>query len=398
METELLLWRWSVGVQWASLAMITVFFAALARSGGWEELRSWVLAWAADLVALGVSFVYWHFQPEGLLFNLTAAAYMAAKTAFVLLFLQGERALRRPGAPPVPLAQAAPVLVGYSLTGFLLPNVLALGVVQQLVTGVLFAVGGGLLLRRPREVGFAWLGGAMLFRAALSLVQSAFYAVTLAPASVSEGFLQGVRSFLAAHSFVDALAEWLLALAAVLALSDRVQRALHQYNRDLLTAQEELRRLADRDPLTALDNRRSLPEIFRTVQPQGALLLFFDLDGFKALNDRHGHQVGDECLKRFAAGLRECFRPGDALVRYAGDEFLVVASGIDAAAARERVARLRERLAASAADGPRIAFSVGVAELPPGGQPDAALKAADEAMYRAKAVRPGKAALTPIVP
>ena len=112
METELLLWRWSVGVQWASLAMITVFFAALARSGGWEELRSWVLAWAADLVALGVSFIYWHFRPEGYVFHLTAAAYMAAKTAFVLLFLQGERALRRPGAPPVPLAQAAPVLVG----------------------------------------------------------------------------------------------------------------------------------------------------------------------------------------------------------------------------------------------------------------------------------------------
>jgi diguanylate cyclase (GGDEF)-like protein len=298
MESELLLWRWSVGVQWASLGMITVFFVALARSGGWAELRSWVLAWAADLVALGVTFLSWYVRPTG--------------------------------------------------------------------------------------HGFHVVAGAMLFRSAFSLVQSASYAAVLRPASVSPDALSSLRSFLSTTSFVDALAEWLLALAAVLALSDRVQRALHQYNRDLLTAQEELRRLADRDPLTALDNRRSLPEIFRAVQPHGALLLFFDLDDFKLVNDRYGHQVGDECLRRFAIALRECFRPSDALVRYAGDEFLVVASGVDAAAARDRVARVREKLAASEAEGPHVAFSVGLAELPPGGLPEAALKAADESMYRAK--------------
>jgi diguanylate cyclase (GGDEF)-like protein len=384
MESELLLWRWSVGVQWASLAMITVFFVALARSGGWAELRSWVLAWAADLVALGVTFLYWYVRPTGHGFHVVAGAYMAAKTAFVLLFLQGARTLRRPGSRPVRLSRAAPALAVYASTAFLLPDLPTLGVVQQLVTGVFFAVGGWLLLRPPREIGYAWLAGAMLFRSAFSLVQSASYAAVLRPASVSPDALSSLRSFLSTTSFVDALAEWLLALAAVLALSDRVQRALHQYNRDLLTAQEELRRLADRDPLTALDNRRSLPEIFRAVQPHGALLLFFDLDDFKLVNDRYGHQVGDECLRRFAIALRECFRPSDALVRYAGDEFLVVASGVDAAAARDRVARVREKLAASEAEGPHVAFSVGLAELPPGGLPEAALKAADESMYRAK--------------
>jgi diguanylate cyclase (GGDEF)-like protein len=384
MESELLLWRWSVGVQWASLGMITLFFAALARSGGWAELRSWVLAWGADLVALGLTFLYWYLQPRGLAFHLVAGGYMAAKTAFVLLFLQGAWSLRRPGVRPVSWTRGAAALALYAATALLIPDLPTLGVVQQLVTGVLFGLGAALLLRRPREIGYAWLGGAMLFRSAFSLVQSASYAAVLAPASVSPDVLSGLRSFLATTSFVDALAEWLLALASVLALSDRVQRALHQYNRDLLSAQEELRRLADRDPLTALDNRRSLPEIFRAVQPQGALLLFFDLDDFKLVNDRYGHQVGDECLKRFATALHECFRPGDALVRYAGDEFLAVASGLDATAARDRVARLRERLAASEGDGPRIAFSVGIADLAPGGLPEAALKAADESMYRAK--------------
>src|SRR5262249_32725130 len=160
--------------------------------------------------------------------------------------------------------------------------------------------------------------------------------------------------------------------------------ALPQHTRALRPAQEERRRPAARAPLPALDNRRSLPEIFRAVQPHGALLLFFDLDDFKLVNDRYGHQIGDECLKRFATALRECFRPSDALVRYAGAEVRAGAAGVDGGGAREGVARLRDKLAASEAEGPHVAFSVGLAELAPGGLPEAALRVADESMYRAK--------------
>jgi diguanylate cyclase len=162
---------------------------------------------------------------------------------------------------------------------------------------------------------------------------------------------------------------------------------LKSYNQQLLKVQDELRRLIDKDPLTALSNRRALPEIFRAVQPRGATLLFFDLDNFKVINDLHGHQTGDECLKGFADALRESFRPEDAIVRYAGDEFLVVASGLTPAMFDERIGRLRERLRFRARkDGPTIRFSVGVAELAPGGNPEMALQSADQAMYREKSV------------
>ena len=77
--------------------------------------------------------------------------------------------------------------------------------------------------------------------------------------------------FLAASSSFDSGAEWLVALGCVIAVAERVQRELRQANQDLLAAQEDLRRLADRDPLTALDNRRHLPEALRAVQPQGGL-------------------------------------------------------------------------------------------------------------------------------
>jgi len=125
--------------------------------------------------------------------------------------------------------------------------------------------------------------------------------------------------------------------------------------------------------------------VFRGVQPQGATLLFFDLDNFKRINDLHGHQTGDTLLKRFAEALRESFRPADAVVRFAGDEFLVVASGLSVVACDERLNRLRDRLRVrSRNEGPEISFSVGIAELLPGGNPERALEAADRAMYRNK--------------
>jgi diguanylate cyclase (GGDEF)-like protein len=274
-------------------------------------------------------------------------------------------------------------LGAYALLLSLLPSSIdLLGVVQHIVMTLLFAVGGVLLARRPGEPGLGWLAAGFVVRSLLCALETGAYASQLLP-DVAPSLKQPAGFFLSAHSSFDSGAEWLLALGCVLALSQRAQRELLRTNANLLSAQEELRRLVDVDPLTALANRRALPEVFRAVQPRGATLVFLDLDGFKQINDLHGHHVGDECLKRFAAALRESFRPGDAVVRYAGDEFLVVASGLDRAGLDGRIASLRERLL-FAGGGPRIRFSLGIAELTPGGHPEAALEAADEAMYRAK--------------
>lgn len=388
---ELLLWRWSTAVQVSSLVTIALFFFALQRSVRLDAVRSWARAWTCNLAALAVTLAYWYLQPGPQLFAPTRVAYAVAKTAFVLLLLQGAWSLKHPGARLVSRPVALTCLAVYgAFVAVALPTIERLGLAQHVVMGLLLLTGVFLLERAPRGAGLVWLSAGLLIRALLCLAEAASYGLqVVAPASSATG---PAAWFLAASSSFDSGAEWLLALGCVIAVSERVQRELRQANEGLLSAQEDLRRLADRDPLTALDNRRHLPEALRAVQPQGALLLFFDLDEFKQINDRYGHPVGDECLKRFAGALRECFRPGDTLVRYAGDEFLVVAAGLDESSANERVEHLRERLRFATGGGPQIHFSVGVAALAPGGHPDDALRAADDSMYAAKAARPARKA------
>ena len=150
---------------------------------------------------------------------------------------------------------------------------------------------------------------------------------------------------------------------------------------------EETQRLASTDPLTGLANRRALPGIFRDVFTTGAALLFFDLNGFKQINDTLGHQAGDECLRRFATALQASFRPGDHVVRYAGDEFLVVAKGAEPSQLDDRLSLLRLELEDARAGTPPIRFSVGQSYLAPGDDPEAAIRNADAAMYEQKESR-----------
>lgn len=154
--------------------------------------------------------------------------------------------------------------------------------------------------------------------------------------------------------------------------------------------------LANMDELTQLSNRRgfvalaqhALTVCDRLERP--ATLLFFDMDGFKTINDRFGHAEGDRALRDFATELRESLGDFAVIGRLGGDEFVALLSDVDCGACPQVMATLRERLTARQAAAPRgytIAYSVGSIQFDPHVHDDigAMLAQADAAMYANKA-------------
>jgi diguanylate cyclase (GGDEF)-like protein/putative nucleotidyltransferase with HDIG domain len=159
------------------------------------------------------------------------------------------------------------------------------------------------------------------------------------------------------------------------------------------------------DPLTGLPNRRSMfvhlsRELARAERLKSEVaLIVMDVDGFKAINDTYGHNVGDHALREVASALQSALRPYDLCVRYAGDEFIVVLADCSREAADIKRRELQARIADIQVDVRpgkrlRIAVSAGASVFPRDGSTYEALLAdADQRMYRDKAGRRGHVTL-----
>ena len=375
---DLLLYQLNISGLTATAVLILLFFVVLRRSVRRAEMRWWVHGWLANVAALVVTSLFWYFQPPARYFGIIFAFYLAAKCTYVWLLSRG--ALEFCGWRPRRMAAGVvvPAIVAVCvLSVFVLTTSDRLAVISQSMIAAGFGAAAVAIFRTSAPAA-SWLAMAFGQRALLSAVEAIASGVNVGGEATVALFSLGIG------------AEWLLAMGMVIAVAARTQRDLQNANMQMEAAQSDLRRLVDRDPLTGLANRRALPEVLRSVQPEGAVLIFFDLNDFKKINDEHGHQAGDACLRRFAEALTQCFRPSDAVVRYGGDEFLVVARGVTETAAYERADSVRSRVAKVPGRGGGvlpIRFSVGISRLNAGGNPDDAVREADEAMYRAKKKR-----------
>ncbi|MGE5235590.1 MAG: GGDEF domain-containing protein [Acidobacteriota bacterium] len=371
--------QWSVGVQLGTVTLLALFFLAQVRSIRLAEVGLWARAWVSDAVAIAAIFVTSFLHAPSLVAHLTVAVYAAGKTAYVLLLVGGAQYHLRPGLElrlrPRYLALAAG---GWGVAlSFLAPHIQHVRLAQSLLVGAVLTAGGVWVLRYPRAERSRWLGWALLAQGLLFL----HYVPLLAP--VLWGSPPLVR-YLGVASFFDAAAELFVALGILVALESSTTEHLRHLNDELVASQDRLRQLADLDPLTALANRRTLRDALDRVRPSGATIVFLDIRDFKGINDRFGHIVGDTCLRRVASSLTQVFRADDELFRYGGDEFLVVAPGLDHTGATERMAAVRALLAESSEQAPRVQLAVGIASLPPGGEPDIALREADIRMVADK--------------
>jgi diguanylate cyclase (GGDEF)-like protein len=179
---------------------------------------------------------------------------------------------------------------------------------------------------------------------------------------------------------------------------DQKTTDLEQANAHLAKAIETLHHISTQDGLTAVANRRHFDEMFglewrraaRTRQPVSLLLV--DIDFFKPFNDACGHQAGDDCLRRVAHTLAESVqRASDLVARYGGEEFVLLLPGTTAEQAELVGESIRARVEAMNIEHPaspmgRITISAGIATVVAdrGGNADALLRRADDALYAAK--------------
>lgn len=317
---------------------------------GWSFIAAAPLVWGRIATASSVAFAMLFvsrfadmrdYAPRWRRFLLGYAAVVAALTACSLLPISGAHAFVR---------------------GLINP-LLALGMFSALTAGVFAAIRGSR---------YAW-----------------FFLVGWAP-------LLLVNALGSVHA--DAwVPDWALGNAAALGAGafEALVLAFGLVHRSAIMRHEHIlaRQLADIDPLTGVLNRRAwarrLVELQQRTRLRGESLslLFLDLDRFKEINDRLGHEAGDHALRTVATEMRGELRDLDEIGRYGGEEFVVALPGAAAERAMQIAERIRvrlQRLASGSADESLPTVSIGVASARGGSDPEALIRRADRAMYGAK--------------
>ncbi len=370
--------RWALIVHGGLvLTLLTVNLVLWLRSRR-EVILTWVLAWSANLLALGALACDFCLVPD----PAWQILHGTGKLVFALLLIRGIMMFKRDRLAMFHLSRN-----------------------WSMAAGLAFCL---ILAGRPwveyQGITFLVLGSVLAFGALLSgLRQDYADGWFLIAATIFAGVIflhHGVRLFqnssdprtglfLSTLWFIDIFGEFLIGLCCLLALGQRALDEMTRANENLESTQRALRSLVDADPLTGLSNRRRLRPFLDSARETGGSLIFLDINDFKGINDRWGHISGDRCLCRIADALRTIFRAQDGLFRIGGDEFLVVVPNLTPNALGDRILQLRKALAPSGHNVIPITVAVGTVELRTDLPVDEALALADTAMYSDKAKRRG---------
>jgi diguanylate cyclase (GGDEF)-like protein len=343
-----------------------------------------------------------------LLFVAIAAAIVLGNR-FTIRFLDLERQLPALRRALLAIDAAVAVAVAMAVTTWWRPVPYLLGVTALVTCGTYLVAGAVLSLRGHRYGRYFLLATGTL---AIGTVLYTLHSFGILPASPLFEYSAQIGSAAEMLLLALALADRVRAAdrdrrAAEARLREDLERAvalrtaeLATSNRRLTDANVRLEALSLTDALTGIANRRrfeiALDDEHRRAVRDGTPLtvMLVDVDLFKAYNDEHGHQAGDDCLRQVAAVLADgTRRAGDVLARYGGEEFVLVLPGMGLDVAAGHAERLREAVAAVGIVHPRsdvadhITVSVGVAVLH-GDDVDTDARwlvaRADDALYRAK--------------
>jgi len=405
-----------VVVQLAGAVMLIALFALLRRFVLRRAyFRAWAGAWGALAIAIFALTIRYILVPEltgnaiGDDHPVTRVLYLVYQTSKAIGFVYFVRgALMYVAGTAAGLIATrrlwiAAVLFALISSAASRHGLNDLVVWQSAVAVPSFTFCAWLVLRLPRPrrtTGSVATGAAFATLAVLWLTYAG--AFTIAVRNLPEpsgGFVGLLVSF---NSYFDLTLNVLLGYAMVLVLMEDAKREVDDAQAELRLTHDRLRRAALTDALTDSLNRRAFAEGvgLEMVRATFGTVVMADIDNLKRANDRYGHGIGDQLIRRCADVLRSDLRPYDKLYRWGGDEFLLV---LPSAHASDVMGRLRSVVDAAETisggkAGPtlRLQVSLGAADFASSEELAAAIDRADQAMYREKGRRKSEARLSVI--
>jgi len=379
-----------LGIQTALTLLLALLFAVLSKTGSERRYFSiWTRAWGCFFVGLAALCLFFNSASTPVAQQTFALVYQAGKAAYFLGLAGGAWVfVIGPSRKPLRWSTAGPIALTMVASLPFLANVERLVAVQAIlaVPVLTWAARQMAFTRAPRRTAAVTACSATL--GAMATLW-AFYLLEYASRTAGIPAPRLIQHVVAGYnSYLDLLLETLLAFGMVLVRSEDAQRELVAAHEALGEAHARLRESSLHDPLTAALNRRAFDEHAEALPSGGGTVVEFDLDGLKSVNDRWGHEVGDELLRHFAASMRTQLRDSDRLYRTGGDEFVVIALGADPEKLSSRIARALAGIPplAESATHPAVPVeaSWGVAAFTAPSKLAEALRTADARMYERK--------------
>ncbi len=368
--------------------LLALTFSYLARLFPWVYLKHWSVAWWSLLVGVFAvrASLSWPEIETGFW-----VLYLSAEWLFLFYLLAGCRELAT--GHPAPLTRFLPALPGSILLATMIvpffETFARLFAVESLVmSGGLFF--GLALLRQATPVHRTV--GLRMMQVAFAILGLLFFVYV--PAFWFQP--RWALPWLAYTPLADLFSELLLGFGMVFVVSEEARRELTEALVEVRRARDLIERQARIDPLTEALNRHAFQSILKgegidpAVRRGHGTVVMVDLDHLKAINDRDGHPVGDAAIQAGTRVLRSLIRAEDFLFRWGGDEFLVLAPGLDGMLAAERFQSLEEGVHFRARpDLPErlLRVSWGIAEFGGRTSIQEAIVLADAAMYERRASR-----------
>jgi diguanylate cyclase (GGDEF)-like protein len=398
-----------VVVQLGGVLMLIALFLTLRR----YVLRrgyfsAWATAWVAFAIAISALLIRYVLVPEivGATLDedhpITRVLYfiytMSKGLAFVY-FLRGT--LTYVTGPAIAIASTRRLWLGAALFAVVSSVMSQHGLNEMVIWQSAIAVpalgycaSALLWLPRPRRTtGSVATGVCFATLAVLWLAYAVGFGIAIR--DVSGPFADHVRTFIGLNSYFDVALNVLLGYSMILLLMEDARREVDDAQAQLRLTHDHLRRAALYDALTDSLNRRALSEGVGLEMARAAFgtVVMADIDNLKEVNDRYGHSVGDQLIRRSADLLRSCLRPYDKLYRWGGDEFLVVLPSAHGSDVLDRLRRAIERAQPIGLSGRRetvrLQVSLGAADYASSEDLSVAIERADAAMYREKTRRRG---------